>query len=268
MNAAGERASVSRARGREEAAHLLAGFDARLAGRTGVSMAREFQLGMLKPAQLRSQADSLHRLLDHLASVVAAAHADPGIARGYLQRLDLKLISRDHDWRSVLTALSTAQASTEPYMLVALTRYRQYLESRASLVARLLAEQDQLAETAEMAPVPANLPHLVRLPPRRAALVSLAYRDELALWLGGHRFRLRDGFPPELTDPAGENTWPLERRGLVIGRHTESDIVVDARLDQVSRAHAVIEWPGYTRIIVIDLSSGGTFLERGPRKRV
>ncbi len=263
MHAARQRAVAPRARRRDDVEDPLAGFDARLAERTEVSMAREFELAALPASELHAEAHSLRCLLDRFASVVAAAHDARGVARGFLQRLDLKFISRDHDWRSVFAALAGGDDRGEPYLVVALARYRQYLENRASLVARLIAAQDPLADTAEVTPPP-RAPRLVRLPARRPVLVSLVYRGELALWLGGHRFGLHDGFPPELSDPSGENVWPLQRRGLVIGRHTESDIVVDARLEQVSRAHAVLEWPGYTRVIVIDLSSNGTYLERRP----
>ena len=244
----------------------LAGFEAQLANCTQVPTRREFELSGLPPQDLAEQARSLRCLIERIASVVSAAHEDAGAARDFLHRLDLRLISRDHDWRAVFRALVDVPAGSEPFQVAALARYRQYLEARSDLVAQLLRQQDQLQETAELEPVqrPAA-PKLVRLPARRPVLVPLSYRSELALWLGGHRFVVRDGFPPVLEDPQGESKWQLERHGMMVGRHPESDIVVDARLDQVSRAHAVIEWPGYTRLIVIDLSSSGTFVERSPR---
>ena len=244
---------------------MLAGFDARLAERVVVPTAREFELADLDSEELLAQSESIRCLLERLASVVAAAYADAGVARGFLQRLDLKLITRDHDWRSVFRALADSPAGTEQYQLVALARYRQYLETRASLIERLLAKRGNLSETAELERVVLDEPKLVRLPSRRPVLVPLEYRGELALWLGGHRFVIRDGFPPELIDPPSETSWPLQREGMMIGRHPENDIVVDARFDQVSRAHAILEWPGYTRVIVVDLSTGGTFLERRVR---
>ena len=251
----------------DDRADRLADFEAELCERTRVPMQREFELAAMAPRELAEQAQSVRCLIDRIASVVSAAHADPGVARGFLERLDLKLVSRDHDWRAVFRGLLDAPPGTERFHLAALARYRQYLEARSELVERLLRQQEALQETAELEPVPrpSGGPKLVRLPARRPVLVPLSYRSELALWLGGHRFVVRDGFPPELQSPDGEHRWPLERRGLMVGRHPESDIVVDARLDQVSRAHAVVEWPGYTRIIVIDLSSGGTFVERTPR---
>ncbi len=249
------------ARPLEDADDVLAGFDAHLAERTGVSMARERELANMQPAELLGEAESLHSMLDRFAAVVVAAHDGSGAARGFVQRLDLKLISRDHDWRRIFKSLVATHDGGEQYLQVALARYRQYLESRASLVHRLLAKRGHLTRTAELGAPSAAKPRLDRLPPRSRVPVSLVYRGVVPLWLGGHRFVLRDGLPPTLADPAADNVWPLRRCELLVGRHPESDIVVPARLEQVSRAHAVLEWTGATRVLVTDLSSGGTYLE-------
>ena len=73
-------------------------------------------------------------------------------------------------------------------------------------------------------------------------------------------FLLRDGCPPQFIDPAGRMR-SISRRRQTIGRHPESDIVVDRGYNDVSRAHLLIEWTGGTVVQLIDVSSRGTSVE-------
>ena len=46
----------------------------------------------------------------------------------------------------------------------------------------------------------------------------------------------------------------------MIGRHPESDVVVDPDLHDVSRAHAIIDWQSGPAVTVTDLSTRGTYV--------
>ena len=46
----------------------------------------------------------------------------------------------------------------------------------------------------------------------------------------------------------------------MVGRHPESDIVVDPDFHDVSRAHAILEWSGAGEVTLTDLSTRGTFV--------
>ena len=47
---------------------------------------------------------------------------------------------------------------------------------------------------------------------------------------------------------------------MIVGRHPESDLAVDANFSHVSRAHLLLEWDGAHGFSLMDLSSRGTWL--------
>ena len=46
----------------------------------------------------------------------------------------------------------------------------------------------------------------------------------------------------------------------MLGRHPESDVVIDRDFNDVSRAHAILEWHEGATVSNTDLSTRGTFV--------
>ena len=77
--------------------------------------------------------------------------------------------------------------------------------------------------------------------------------------LARHLFRLMGPSHPCLVDQNGVTHF-LQRGRNMIGRHPESDVVVDPDLHDISRAHAIVEWLGGQEISITDLSTRGSYV--------
>ena len=77
--------------------------------------------------------------------------------------------------------------------------------------------------------------------------------------LAAHLFRVVGGTPPSLIDQNGV-TYVLEEGRKMIGRHPESDVLVDQDFGDVSRAHLLMDWRPPGRLEMTDLSTRGTYL--------
>ena len=99
----------------------------------------------------------------------------------------------------------------------------------------------------------------VRLPLGESVTIVLPVGRKANIMLAGHAFRLNGAKPPSLIDQNGVMYFLKEGRNI-IGRHPESDIVIDPDFSDVSRAHVIMEWDGVAGVALVDLSSCGTFV--------
>ena len=109
------------------------------------------------------------------------------------------------------------------------------------------------------APHPGASPAFARLAVGEPRSIELTAAGKADLMFGPHLFRLVGGSSPSLIDQNGVTYFVREGRNM-IGRHPESDIVVDQDFGDVSRAHAILEWDGADGFALTDLSSRGTFV--------
>ena len=104
-------------------------------------------------------------------------------------------------------------------------------------------------------------PPLMRLP--RGESVNLRPNDTgvVEIGLSRHSFQLQTMPKPVLLDNEdGEHALQFGRN--VLGRHPDSDVILDATYRDVSRTHAIIEVRTDGTACITDLSSHGTFVDR------
>jgi hypothetical protein len=246
----------------------------RLSSCTQVPSERLDELLGWSEQQIREEAQAVTRLLKRFAEAVMRSLDEPPRLHRFVLDLDLKLISRDHDWRAIFAALRDDNATdAEARKRTALVKYLQYLSFRKRLLDYVGTRKASLAETSEMSwarpattsgarPVLAD-GHggaaLARLPIGERVAVELGAEQVLELVLGRNVFELVGGESPYLVD---ENrvTCFLRPGQNVIGRHSECDLPVDGNFKNVSRAHLVLDWDGGEGFCLVDLSTRGTWM--------
>jgi hypothetical protein len=268
-------------------AGALQKFEARLAERTRIPASKLSEFMGWPDERLRRESKAVSRILRRFAEAVVDSMEDPDTAHKFLEELDLKGISRDHDWRAIFSTIRAQEKGYEGYKRAVLVKYLQYLSFRKRLVEYVVAKRRGLEETDEYSDItlfalrysaeieggaPTGYAHraidpdYVRLPLGESVDFELLHGSAVKLMLASHVFALSGQRPPLLTDQNGASHALREGRNMV-GRHPEGDVVVDANFTDVSRAHVIMEWDGTRRIRLIDFSSRGTFVHRSAVSR-
>jgi len=259
----------------ERIPELVPEFEAYLASRTA---GREDVGRYLRfsPARIQHEADSITRTLGRFAVAVAAAIESPRTAHDFLRSLDLRVVSRDHNWRRIFAELTDRDPCYDGHRRTLLVRYLQFLGDRKRLLEYVQARQAGLEETSQhvLAPVPGDdTPRLIA--PGETVMRGLTEGRVLRLRLGRRRFELVAEERPVLLGPL--DGADVERHVLrlgrnLIGRHPESDVVLDPAMRDVSRVHVLIDCnraedeadgPGTFVVRVTNLSGAHTYLS-GP----
>ena len=257
-------------------------FEADLSARTKVPSERLSEFLGWNEEQVRREAKVVTRVLKRFAEAVVRSMDQPESIDGFLLELDLKTISRDHDWRSIFASLrGEHEAGGEQFKRAVLIKYLQYLSFRKRLLDFIHARKAGLEETDELCsdltyvPTPATQEGedsvvrigvarhagegFERMPLGEAVELTLGGDEVLEFMLARHRFELVGGEHPYVVDASGVTCFVKPGRNMV-GRHPESDLTVDANFADVSRAHMVLEWDGGGVFRFMDLSSRGTWL--------
>ena len=256
-------------------------FESKLAARTKVPSERLPEFFAWEPDKIRRESEIVSRILKRFAEAVVDAIEQPDKADDFLRSLDLKAISRDHDWRTIFSTIRSQEIDCGEYQRAVLIKYLQYLSFRKRLLDFIMMRKQGLEETdgyetqtlyppsgdatqSDMELL--NPEEFVRL--NMGETVQLDYEDgeKIELKLANHLFRLVGARPPCLVDQNGVMYFLRPGRNM-IGRHPESDVPIDANFGHVSRAHLIIEWDGHSTLSLIDLSSRGSFLRRKVLKR-
>jgi hypothetical protein len=251
-------------------------FESKLAARTKVPSERLPEFFAWEPDKIRREADVVSRILKRFAEAVVDAMEEPAKADDFLRSLDLKAISRDHDWRTIFSTIRSQETDCKEYQRAVLIKYLQYLSFRKRLLDFIVMRKQGLEETDGYetqthypAPADATQPQMEVLNPDEFLRLNMGENTELdyeqdekiELKLANHLFRLLGARPPCLVDQNGVMYFLRPGRNM-IGRHPESDVPIDPDFGHVSRAHLVVEWDGNSKLSLIDLSSRGTFLRR------
>ncbi len=257
-------------------------FEARLDARTKVPSERLPEFLNWSDKKVRREARQVTQILKRFAEAVVQSLENGNRLNDFLTALDLKTVSRDHDWRTIFATLrGRCEARDEPYKRAMFIKYLQYLSFRKRLLNHIHARKAGLQETDELSlelrgAAPADdredaaadsverrsdSKGFARMPLAETIELVLEDGDMLELALARQRFELVAGARPHLVDRNGVTCFLKPGRSLV-GRHPESDVTVDANFGDVSRAHLVLEWDGAQRYRLMDLSSRGTWLER------
>ena len=105
-----------------------------LAGRAGVPGTRVTALVEMSDDALRHEAEAIRKVEQMFNSALDGLLRDVTSISPFLKEIDLNLISQDHDWRRIITALNATEESHEAYKKVALVKYVQYLAARRQAV--------------------------------------------------------------------------------------------------------------------------------------
>lgn len=265
-----------------------------LASRTEVPAVKIAELVHLDSKQLMEEAASVRQVERHFMEILSRSIQDPASIGYLLREMDMKMFSQDHDWRSIMQSLSRQHTRFDDYKQLALVKYTQYLASRQDVLKGIFnykprrgvgeAELDpgmdppfretliidveslpddpalgaarQSAGDASDASTPTRL---MRLPRGESVRLCPAAGSSVELVLSRHSFQIRTGQPPILVDDAG-GEHPLGNGRNRIGRHPDSDIMVDAAYRDVSRTHLILELDDDHGLRITDLSSHGTFV--------
>ena len=253
-------------------------FESRLNDYTKVPLDRLEEFLDWSDDRVRQETQIVNRVLRRFAEAVVNSMETPSSAGQFLQELDLKVISRDHDWRAVFSTVKVQETEYDDYKRALLVKYLQYLSFRKRLLEFIYSRRQGLeatevlpgiqmgsgssgidleraAERLDVAP-----DGFVRLPMGESREVRLGAGESVVVMFADHEFRLKGGEPPALVDANGVTGF-LEPGRNMVGRHPESDVCIDQGFSDVSRAHCVLEWRGGNLLVLTDLSSRGTFVE-------
>jgi len=258
-------------------------FEQRLSERTKVPADRLSEFLGWNEDKVRAEAKRVTRILKRFAEAVVQSMEDPDSMGSFIGELDLKTISRDHDWRTIFATIRNQSGDARQHQRAVLIKYLQYLSFRKRLLDFIHARKAGLEETDDLSSELTCLPasdergdrsvvrlglvrtfpdeNYERMPLGETVEVVLTAEDVLEFALARHRFELVGGNHPYVVDRKGVTCFVRPGRNMV-GRHPESDITVDANFSDVSRAHVVLEWDGGECFRLMDLSSRGTWLRR------
>lgn len=247
--------------------------EAELLKRTKVPPNRVEEILAWTPQRVRREARSMSATLKRFAHAVVASMDDPPAADVFLRTLDLRVISRDHDWRKLFEAMRRGEVEQQPRRL--LVKYLQYLSFRKELLDYIQTRQKGLETTEEFSaakelelPLPARAQRkavtnggreFTRLPIGEPVDCTLHDGQQIEIMLARHRFRLVGGKPPCFVDQNGVMFF-LRRGRNMVGRHPETEITVNPDFIDVSRAHLVMDWEPEGLFRLMDISTRGTFM--------
>ncbi|MFT5449712.1 MAG: hypothetical protein ACI9DC_004909 [Gammaproteobacteria bacterium] len=269
---------------------LVDNFESSLSARTKVPAERLSDFLGWNENKVRQEAKVVSRILKRFAGAVVQSMEHPDSMDDFLMELDLKTISRDHDWRAIFATVRTHEGDdASQYKRAVLIKYLQYLSFRKGLLDFIHVRKACLEETDELS---AELTHVPlapagfdessevrlgiaavgvtgfeRIPLGETVAVSLGAEEVFVFRLGPHRFELVGGVHPYVVDANGVTCFVRPGRNIM-GRHPESDLTVDANFSTVSRTHLVMEWDRGNVFRLMDLSSRGTFLRKGVLKNL
>ncbi len=255
----------------------LKDFEYTLSVRSKVPPQRLSGLMDCSESEVQRQAKSVERTLKRFAQAVVGSLDNSAKVDSFLQELDLKCISKDHDWRAIFAEIRAQDVAFEGHKRILLVKYMQYLSFRKELLDFICQKRAGLEQTASHTSVNVSQPpggvalqqgvaartpvpkSFERLPLGELVEIPITTKGCLDIHLAGRRFRLSGGRHPCFVAENGVTHF-LTRGRNIVGRHPESDIVIDSDFFDVSRTHLLIEWDGSKFANLTDLSSRGTYL--------
>ena len=249
-------------------------FETELARRAKVPADKLEEILRYDERQVRVEAEAVPAILKRFAGAVVDSMDNPGGVDHFLRELDLKVVSRDHHWRTIFAELRTRDKRFEHHKRVLLIKYLQYLSFRKKLLDYIYERKTGLEETdnhpdltifpAPNDPSRAAKPkgqrsEFSRVPIGETVRLTLPHSGHVEIMLARHLFRLMGASHPCLVDQNGVTHFLQQGRNMV-GRHPESDVVVDPDFHDISRAHAIIEWQGGPEVAITDLSTRGSYV--------
>ena len=259
-------------------------FEFSLTGRTSVPTKKITEMVKCTTKQLQTEAHTIKDIEKNFVSILARSIEDPsGISRS-LKELDSSIFSKDHGWRSIISALNDSGEEFNPFRRVALVKYMQYLSSRQDIIKFLYAEkkkpsaerQDSKDDTMQKEQFKDTLlfdntifqqhsdgkkdgVEFERMPKGESIVAVLRPKERIIVMLSKHKCEIEANGQIFFIDQAGRKH-TLEKGRNVIGRDAAGTVAIDPSLRDVSRMHLVIENDGNNSLQLTDFSSHGTYI--------
>lgn len=244
-----------------------------LAGRAGVPGSRVGSLVEMGDDALRREAEAIRQVEQVFNDALDGSLREVTSISPFLKEIDINLISQDHDWRAIISALNGLDRSFEPYKKVALVKYVQYLAARRQAVTAIYASRkhakmdvnmggsdSKLRETAIFSVTELDgedAAQFSRVPKGETVDVDLSVEGSVAVILAKHRCRLESPGKPVFVDD-NEQITTLRRGKNIIGRDASCDVLINSAYRDISRKHLIVEVLDGNNVRLTDISSHGT----------
>lgn len=255
------------------------GFSAAIEGRTSIPTALFSSLSTLESAALTVLAKTLKSEEKLLIEVLERTLTSPGTLGREINRIPVDSFREDHFWREIIISLNESEAG-DSYLQTAFVKYLQFLNSYQEVVRLLYAispssenfptNADSLG--AESAPYETALFDVLqysdagrmvnpyrRLPQGEAVTLHALPGHAINLLLAKYSFELVNSNGWVLIDSRNRRH-PLANDLNYVGRGRENDVALNSDYHNVSRKHVIIHPLDDSSIVLIDLSSHGTFV--------
>lgn len=272
----------------EKAGAEVARFSARLAALVKVPSKRIAEFVDSSALELQQQLAVIDDVDGRFEAILTAVRRDPDQGLRAFAELDLRIVSRDHGWRDILSKEELRQRDALPFLAVALEKYIEYLRFRRRLLEFILERRAMMesATRGDISPFMATLRDVSkgetsafdrpardlgamasdvyrRLPTREAYLLHLPADEEMTLVLAGHPFRISRSAEVLTLKDENAAVYQIPPGSHTLGRSRDCDVVLDANLREISRKHLVMEWDGESRLTLMDVSHLGSFVPKG-----
>ena len=251
-----------------------------LAGRACLPSSKLASMVELSEDALLREVEAIRAVEQLFADALSGSLENVTSISPFLKEMDLSLISQDHEWRAIVTALNQLSRPFEEYKKVALVKYMQYLNARQEIVKTIYsirrAMQSKAERPADGNGAGAKLKETVIFdisalgePPSKAALeysrlpkgetVEILFEPNqiVDLLIAKHRCSIALRERLVFVDDQGRDS--ILRAGKsIVGRDATSDIVVNPSFRDVSRKHLIVETDGQSTVRLTDISSHGT----------
>lgn len=252
----------------------LESFSFALRARTSLPGPKLAELYVENEDRLAADVANCERVSQQLTQLLEAEKSgNESLTQGFAA-IGVECISKDHEWRGLLSELLESSRATLPYLRLALNHYLEYLHARRQMALSLLEFRADLKLSAPETPTsPSEYGTMsIQLPDTasdgwqglvrgRRYQIHADNRHTIDLRLGDYPFKLAGGERWVLID-ARENSFALHPGVNTIGRSRDNDVTLPANLRNVSRRHVTVETLNGSTLVVTDHSSAGTSVKR------
>ncbi len=259
----------------------LADYEFSLSGRTSVPSKKINAMVKLSLDELKKENKTIKKIEKRFVKILADATEDTSSINQALREIDLQIFSQDHNWRMIINALHDGDEELNEFRRVALVKYMQYLSSRQEIIKHLYMEKKKYMRASnslderEDGELKGTLTtenlirdsaerekhddvEMERMPKGENVIITLKLNEEAVIFLSKCKCKLlwsESGM--QFIDPSGQ-AHTLKQGKNMVGRNSNSDIVIDPNIRDVSRVHLIIELDDTNTLYLTDLSSHGT----------
>ena len=255
--------------------------DFALGSKTDVPSSRFADLLHVDDQHLAAELEETRASAARLQRVLTQGIVEPASLDSALEELGAFFFSTEHHWRELFSQLLDLPPGHHELKLLAIAKYRRYLLAFADVLEGIRSDREQStirdegeSEREEVTVLAAketatrDLPNrgyitrdrnFLRLPKRTTIEIMVQDFERIEFRMSSRRFGIDQHDVTTLLGCGGEQ-FPLREGRNLVGRALYNDVVIDARYNDVSRSHLIIDIRNGRLVGMTDLSSGGTFV--------